>query len=252
MDTVQTTPAAPSESARVPQWSDLVLYLVVGLGGFFGASLLARQFVRAAEMTLPLSVLAYALNILFFAGTVLGLGAARGKLDLRAIGFVPPRLEAKWVFGAIAISLALLPLRGVIGILVQYLAGGNLSGLQNRMDVIAPEGFTWLGFLVTFVGAGILVPISEELFFRGAVFTWFRARYNFPIALLASSLLFALGHFDTIGVVASSLVLALANAYVFEKSKTLWAPILMHITTNSFAVLFIYAALAFAPEFARP
>jgi membrane protease YdiL (CAAX protease family) len=137
-------------------------------------------------------------------------------------------------------------------VVVQFLAGGNLNGLQGRMDVIAPDGFTWVGFLVTLIGAGILVPISEELFFRGAIFTWFRQRYNFPIAMLASSLLFGLGHFDTIGVVASSFVLAVANAYVFEKSKTLWAPILMHITTNSFAVLVIYGALAFAPNLVQP
>ncbi len=116
------------------------------------------------------------------------------------------------------------------------------------MSLIAPESFSWGGFLITLLGAGILVPISEELFFRGALFTWFRGRYNFPIAMLASSLLFAFGHIDTIGVVASSFVLGLVNAYMFEKSKTLWAPILMHITTNSFAVLLIYGALAFAPQ----
>lgn len=237
--------------ARKPPWLDLILYLVVGMGGFFVASLVVGRLLHAEVMTLPLSVLAYALNILFFAGSVLVLGVARGKLSLRDIGFIPPRLEWKWFFGAIMISLALLPLRGIIGVTTQYLAGGNLDGLQERMAVIAPDGFTWVGFLVTLIGAGILVPISEELFFRGAIFTWFRGHYNFPIAMFASALIFGLGHFDTIGVVASSFVLALANAYVFEKSKTLWAPILMHITTNSVAVLFIYGALALAPNLVK-
>jgi len=237
---------APETPRPKPQWRDLFLYLLVGGGGFISASLIAGRFVERGS--LAVSALAYALNIIFFAGSVLLIGAARGKLNLRAMGFMPPRISAGWFVGAILLSLALLPLRGIIGVVVQLLAGGTLDGLQGRMNVIAPESFTWLGFLVTLIGAGILVPIAEELFFRGALFTWFRQRYNFPIALLASSLLFAFGHIDTLGVVAASFVLALANAWAFEKSKSLWAPILMHMTTNSFAVLVIYGALAFAPQ----
>ncbi|OQY83336.1 MAG: hypothetical protein B6D41_17090 [Chloroflexi bacterium UTCFX4] len=240
---------APQAPRLKPQWRDLFLYLLVGGGGFVLASLAAARWVERGSLSV--SALAYALNIIFFAGSVLLVGAARGKLDLRAMGFMPPRISAGWFVGAILLSLALLPARGAIGVLAQYLAGGSLDGMQNRLNIIAPESFTWLGFLVTLIGAGILVPIAEELFFRGALFTWFRQRYNFPIALLASSLLFAFGHIDTLGVVAASFVLALANAWAFEKSKSLWAPILMHITTNSFAVLVIYGALAFAPQLLR-
>lgn len=233
-----------------PTWLDFVLYLVVGVGGFVAASvLIGRQIPR---LDLTASVVAYGLNILFFAGSVLVLGVLRGKLSLRAMGFFPPRLGVNWFLTALVLSLLLLPLRGLVGVLVQNLAGPGLQGLEGRMNVIAPAGFTWVGFLVTLVGAGLLVPISEELFFRGALFTWFRQRYTFPIALLASSVLFALGHIDTLGVVASSFVLALFNAWVYERSKTLWAPIVMHMTTNSFAVILIYAVLAFAPNALKP
>lgn len=240
------------ESRPRPAWRDLILYLVVGLGGFFGTSLLIGLLVHAKHVTLPLSLLAYALNLAFFGGSVLVLGAARGKLSLRELGFIPPRLDARWFLIAIGLSLALLPVRGLIALWVLRLAGGDMQGLQERMEVIAPEGFTWLGFVVTLLGAGILVPIAEELFFRGAIFTWFRQRYNFPVALVVSSVLFALGHFDSIGVVASTLILGLANAYAFEKSKTLWVPILMHITTNALSVLVIYGSLAFAPQLLTP
>jgi len=245
MEIAQTGQTGMVEPQAKPQWLDLILYLVVGAGGFVLASLIVGRFVNRGS--LEVSVIAYALNIIFFAGSVIVVGVARGKLSLSEIGFFPPRLPVVWFWRAIALSLALLPVRGLIGVIVQFLANGNLNGMQGRMDVIAPDGFTWVGFLVTLLGAGILVPISEELFFRGALFTWFRGRYNFPIALLVSSALFALGHFDTIGVVASSFVLGVANAWVFEKSKTLWAPIIMHVTTNSFAVLVIYSSLAFAP-----
>lgn len=250
MTSIEITAPAPETPRALPQWRDLFLYLLVGGGGFVIASLVAGRFVERGS--LAVSILAYGLNVLFFAGSVLLIGVARGKLSLRDLGFIPPRIRANWFIGAILLSLALVPLRGIIGIIAQYLTGGTLAGMQNRLDVIAPESFTWLGFLVTLIGAGILVPIAEEMYFRGALFTWFRQRYNFPIAMLASSLLFAFGHIDTAGVVAASFVLGLVNAWAFEKSKTLWAPILMHITTNSFAVLVIYGALAFAPQLLRP
>lgn len=246
MHTATERLASPQATPSVPPWRDLWLYLGVGGGGFIVASLLARQFIT--QVTLTVSLLAYALNIVFFAGSVYMLGVRRGRLSFRAMGFVPPRLGRFWFLTALVLSLALLPLRGLVGVVVQQLWGGTMEGLQMRMEVIAPEGFTWLGFFITLVGAGILVPISEELFFRGAIFTWFRRRFGFGAALWASALLFALGHMDTAGVVASSLVLGLANGFVYERSQTLWAPIIMHITTNSFAVLVVYGALAFAPQ----
>ena len=246
MEISQPAPTATETPRPLPAWRDLFLYILVGGGGFVLASLIVGRFVQPGSFAV--SIAAYLINIVFFAGSVLVVGVARGKLSLSEIGFIPPRITLAWAVGAVLLSLALLPVRGIIGLVVQFLAGGNLSGMQERMSLIAPESFTWAGFIITLLGAGILVPISEELFFRGALFTWFRGRYNFPVAMLASSLLFALGHIDTIGVVASSLVLGLVNAYVFEKSKTLWAPILMHITTNSFAVLLIYGMLAIAPQ----
>lgn len=251
MEMIQTGAPVSGTARPKPEWRDLLLYLVVGGGGFFAASALAGAVMRVETVTLPVSLVAYALNIIFLGGSVLVVGVARGKLSLREIGFLPPRLNPQWFGAAIFLSLALLPLRGIIGLLAQTL-GGDLNSLQERMSLIAPESFTWFGFIATLLGAGILVPIAEELYFRGALFTWFRARFNFPVALLASSTLFALGHIDALGVVASSFVLALANGWVFEKSKTLWAPILMHITTNSVAVLVIYGILAFAPQLLKP
>lgn len=249
MASVELTAPASETPRALPQWRDLFLYLLVGGGGFVIASLIAGRFVERGSLTV--SVLAYGVNILFFAGSVLLIGVARGKLSLREMGFIPPRISASWFVGAILLSLALLPLRGIIGVIAQYLSGGTLAGMQNRLDIIAPESFTWIGFLVTLIGAGILVPIAEEMYFRGALFTWFRARFNFPLAMLASSFLFGLAHIDTAAVVASSFVFGLVAAYMFERQKTLWVPILMHITSNSFAVIFIYATLAIAPDVFR-
>lgn len=245
MEIVQTNQLTPPETKPVPPWSDLLLYIGGGAGGFLLASLVASYFIR--QLTLPTVLVFYALNIFFLAGSAL-LGARLGKLNLRALGFLPPRISPEWIFGGIAISLALLPVRGILALLVQFLSGASQQGLETRMDLMVPGGISWLSFIVTLVFAGILIPISEELFFRGALFGWFRAHYNFPVALVVSSALFGLAHFDSIAVVASTLILGVANAWLLEKTKTLWVPILMHMTTNTVAVLAIYALGSFAPQ----
>lgn len=242
----------PGESRPLPPWRDLIFYLVFGLGGYLIASLAVKFFFNPTKMTVPLSLLAYTLNVLFIGGSVLLLSAWRKQLDLRAIGFFPPRVTMNQVILGVFVSLFILPLRALAGAIVQQLTGGSLDASQMRLELIAPDGFTWIGFLVSLVGAGILAPIAEELFFRGAIFTWFRGRYNFLVAMLVSATLFGLAHFDTAAVVASSFIFGLAAAFMFERTRTLWVPITMHITSNCFAVCFIYLALAFSPKLLQP
>lgn len=241
---------APVETpaSRAPQWRDLLLYLSVGIGGYIAASLLVEWLFKPTKMTLGLSVIAFSLNVLFIGGSALVLGAWRKQLNFSTIGFFPPRVTLAQLQLGILVSLAILPVRALTAAGVQQLMGGQLDSSQMRLNMIAPDGFTWLGFFVTLLGAGILAPIAEELFFRGALFGWFRRRFDFRAAALASSLLFGLAHIDTAAVVASSFVFALAAAYLYERTQTLWVPIVMHITSNSFAVLVIYAMLAFAPQ----
>ena len=237
----------PRESRPLPEWRDLILYLVVGIGGYFLASLTVDWFLGSDTRNLLVSALAFLLNVTFLGGSVILLALWRKQLSLGAIGF-PPRVTQNQIVIAVFISLFILPVRALAGLLAQQLTGGTLDATQMRLELIAPDGFTWLGFAVALVGAGISTPIAGELFFRGAIFTWFRQRYNFPIALLVSSTVFGIAHFDTAAVVASSFIFGIAAAFMFERTKTLWVPIAMHITSNSFAVCFIYLALAISPN----
>ena len=98
---------------------------------------------------------------------------------------------------------------------------------------------------MTFLGVGLLAPVSEELYFRGLLHGWFRSRrFAFWLRVLLSSTLFAVAHFDSVAVVASSFVLGVANALLYEWSRSIWVPIAMHVLTNSIAVELLYAALA--------
>jgi membrane protease YdiL (CAAX protease family) len=153
------------------------------------------------------------------------------------------------LFIGVGVAILLLPGRALLGLLAQQLIEGNLDSLQARSDLIMGGAleFTWFGFWSTFIGAGILVPISEEMYFRGLLHTWFwRKSGRFWLRVLASATIFGLAHADSIGVVFASAVIGVVNAIAYERTRSLFIPILVHMTTNSVAVLLIYLMLALA------
>ncbi|MFZ2539760.1 MAG: CPBP family intramembrane glutamic endopeptidase [Oscillospiraceae bacterium] len=93
-------------------------------------------------------------------------------------------------------------------------------------------GSFWLNLLTV----GILVPIFEELLFRGLVYTELRKVSKVTIAIVIQGLLFGVYHMNIIqGAYAA--ILGIVLGYVYYKFKTILAPIVIHIVLNSSSVL---------------
>lgn len=229
---------------------DLGLYVAGGFGVFLVVSLLLGLALHpsSTKITIGVSLALYAANFLCLGGAVYVLGIRRRKFTWADLGLWPPRWRWYWPLLAVVITLALLPARAGLGMLVQQLSGGGMQSLQNRMDIFAPgTKFSWLDFSVTLVGAGVLAPMAEELYFRGLIHRALRPRFRFWLRVLLSTSFFALAHFDSAGVAAASFVLGAANAVAYELSESLWLPIMVHVFNNSLAVVLVYVALVAAP-----
>lgn len=224
-------------------WFDLLLFLVVGFGSFFLLSLLLAQLIP--DVTETAVYLLYLVNVLCFAGTFYLLGIRRGKVTWEMVGIRPFRWQWDWVLLGVGVAVVLLPVRGLIGMAVQMLAAGNLDSIQARSDLIMGTELSLTAFATTLLGVGILVPIAEELYFRGLIHTWFWQKVpRLWVRVLASGLIFALGHADSIGVVAASFVIGIVSPIYYERTKSLAVPIIIHITTNSTATVLLFVALA--------
>ena len=244
---VAPVPAVPAAWQRESWWA-LLAYLAGGFGLFLVVSLLIQLAFRQ-QFNILTSAALYGANFLCFAGAAAVLGVRRRHLSWAEFGLRPFHLA--WLVLALALALAVLPARGLAALLVERLAGANFSDMQLRMDLIAPSGGSLaLNFIVTFVGAGLMAPVAEELFFRGLIHRWFSARFGFWLAVILSSAIFAAGHADSLGVVASSFVLGLVLAGVYDRSRSLWLSIAVHATNNCLAVILLYVALA-APGLVR-
>jgi membrane protease YdiL (CAAX protease family) len=227
------------------RWLDLALYLVGGVGVYIGLSMLAGQFIHAGSVWRTYAALL--LNVICLAGSVYVFGILRRRMTWDSMGLFPAKFKPVWLLWTILIVVGLLPLRGLLALLAQLLVAGNFDSVMARSELLVPQGMQGIDYLLLVLFGGILAPIAEELFFRGAIFGWLRGRFNPTIAIVFSSIAFALGHADSVGVVASSLVIGVVNAFVYEKTKSLWFPIAIHVVNNSFAFLLVYLMTLLEP-----
>lgn len=91
-------------------------------------------------------------------------------------------------------------------------------------------------FPVQVLALGIIIPVAEELMFRGILFKRFRERQQFWYSAGCSSIFFALMHTNGTQMIYSFL-LGLMLAYLVEKSGSLKASFLLHFVMNTGALI---------------
>ena len=83
----------------------------------------------------------------------------------------------------------------------------------------------------------ILAPLAEEVCFRGMLFGGFRTRFPLPVAAIGAGLVFGILHFSTgISAVPQLIVLGAIFAVVYEKTESIWPPIIFHMINNAYAL----------------
>jgi len=90
-------------------------------------------------------------------------------------------------------------------------------------------------FFVVFISVGIIAPILEEILFRGIILKGFLKNYTVWKAIIFSSLIFAVAHFNIRqGIV--TFFMGVFLGWLYYKTKSLILPIYAHIINNSLAV----------------
>lgn len=84
---------------------------------------------------------------------------------------------------------------------------------------------------VQILASGLIIPIAEELIFRGLIFASLRDKCSFLQSALLSALLFGLFHGNLPQGVYAFLI-GMAVAWLYEVCGTLLAPYLFHVSAN--------------------
>ena len=80
----------------------------------------------------------------------------------------------------------------------------------------------------------LVAPLVEELSFRGIVFSRLRAKLPLVWSLLVSALIFALLHSSGGLELATITIIGILLAYLYEKTKSLRYPLIIHSLLNLF------------------
>ena len=244
----ETTPfwSAARHFEKLWRTPHIVLILFIFLFLYF-ASQIAAFFLAGGGIDLdtggmasegdPFLLVLYALagSLLASIIAVLGVNAimTRHSWEKLGLGHIPRR----WVMPAIYAGVIAAGVR--VGIIVGLF---ELFPALEEGAAVLEEAFvfeeTWkmvvVGLLATFI-----VPVYEELFFRGFVHNALGNRLKFWPAILLSSLIFGLFHLIPAQIITAFL-LGIVLGWLYERSGSLWIAILCHLVNNGVAMLLTF------------
>lgn len=100
-------------------------------------------------------------------------------------------------------------------------------------------------FLMMILVVSLFVPFMEELLFRGLLQNVLKRYLNRSCAIALTALVFSCFHYSSsqgtgnFQLILSLLVLSGFLGFIYERERTLWAPIALHATFNSLNILVI-------------
>lgn len=91
-------------------------------------------------------------------------------------------------------------------------------------------------FYITLICVGILIPICEEIFYRGIILGKLRTGFGVLGAVIIQAILFGVGHMNLVqGIYA--FVIGIIFGYVVIWTGSLYSSILLHIVINSLSTI---------------
>lgn len=125
----------------------------------------------------------------------------------------------------------------------------NLAEVSDAYQTVSEAQYA-MQLQVQLVGFGLIIPVMEELLYRGLIYRRLRTFLYPRTAILWSSLVFALIHGNVVqGIYAFALGMALA--YFYEHYHSIKAPIFAHMVMNLTSVILTQYQI-FQWQFAKP
>ena len=147
------------------------------------------------------------------------------------------------------VLFGLVTLFGAIGINVLF----ELVGLTRRAEgyqALMENGLN-TNVIIGILCMGIIIPIADELVFRGMLFNLLKRFYSMKQAILLSSLIFGLYCVDSVQGMYN-LAAGFVMAYAYEYYGNFLAPVLVHVVSATVMYVLGYTALAGTAVFSWP
>jgi membrane protease YdiL (CAAX protease family) len=184
-----------------------------------------------------------------FVGAALYIALVKYRLPLASLGLTGGSWARRVWAAAIASAAALGG--NFVGQNLTIFAVGLFTGQQAANDLVTQQEARMPVFrllrefrapmdvLTLAVLVGIVVPIGEEIFFRGLTYGAFRRKLNRHAAVLASAAFFAAAHLQVVEFLPI-LILGLILTYLYEFTGSLVPGMIAHAVNNLAALALFY------------
>lgn len=163
----------------------------------------------------------------FFLLIVVWFAIIRRRASLASLGFVRPRNRHPIAL-AIWAWLTGLVLVTAWAALAQMMGWESALPTRSPRNVIGEDTELWLAFLVV----AVVAPFSEEVFFRGFVYSGLRRSLGIVLAVPISAALFALFHVEY-ALLVPTFIFGIVLAWAYVRSGSIWPPMLAHGLHNA-------------------
>lgn len=119
----------------------------------------------------------------------------------------------------------------------------NLINSRIELQSGAQDALFGSGFFIQVIGIGIIVPIMEEVLFRGLVYNRLKDYNKGWSSIILAAGIFALYHGNALQILFA-FPMALLILAVYEKWNTLLAPIIFHMTVNISSIVITAAGIS--------
>ena len=235
-----TTP----ESADVPRPSETVVWtvrdVVVGAGVVVLGTFALAALLAATSLGPESEADSIGLGFFWTAAVLQGVLTlfVVWRFVVRKYGLSWTALGLRRPSGRYVNLLALLALLGSLGFTALYGAVVSALGLESLLPEPVPEELADRRFFViTAIVIAGWVPFVEEVLFRGFVFSGLAARYGILAGGAISAAVFSVAHLS-LGSLLPVFVTGILLAWLYHRTKSVWAPMSAHAGQNLIALSF--------------
>jgi membrane protease YdiL (CAAX protease family) len=143
-----------------------------------------------------------------------------------------------------SIGAVSIPILIIFGISLNFLVEWLLA-LVSQLELLAPlferynelaQFITGGSFILSILAVGLIGPVFEEILFRGLIFGELRKITKVRAALLVQAVLFGVYHLNIIQG-SYAFIIGILLGYVYYRSNSIIAPVIVHITINTTSVI---------------
>jgi hypothetical protein len=229
---------------------------IAALGGALGVTIVALVVTAAVGVSVSASITWFGLVV---DTTVLFLGlTALGQLSFVAVAVIAIRI---WDYGVRvtvpSLGQVLLVVVGIVASIfgatvlgiVRFLLFPTTESVVGEFGAVNPMLFLALAVLSVF-----LIAPAEELLFRGVIQGRLRQTFGPLTSILGASTLFGLMHvlnftgsvLESVAAAAVIGIVSLLWGYLYERTRNLLVPILVHGVYNAILLTLSYVAVTVA------